>query len=327
MRPQELKREPYTLHVGAFGRSDPTRTRRRVAVGLLTFVAALAFTVGVIAAAGPEGDASSPAGPVELIGAEGSTLATLQTAEVTGFTRARTPLPIARRRTVEDGSATVTYRLDEAELRRRLMTAGAQNVAVPERAVASRISTPVVQQQFQNNCETAALSMLLASRGRPRDQVSLQREVRQDGPLDPRTGAEGEMVWGDPEVGYVGRVDGGGTAGGFGVYEQPILALARRWTDPVDLSGQPASAIYDQLLEGRAVLAWIGLQDGPYETWSTPNGGEVTVNYGEHTVLLVGIQGDRLLVNDPLDGQRKWWTKEEFELMYERLDRRAISTA
>lgn len=334
MRAQAMSSEPRAIYAAEarrpdLGRSRRQQVRRRRLAAVLIAVAALAFVVGVIAAVrgGDKGVTSQPTEPVELVGADGSKLASLPSEDVERVARGEKRVPLPGTRTVENGNASITYRVDQPELRRRLAAAGGGTVTVPEQAVASRISTPVVQQRFPNNCETAALSMLLASQGTPQDQLALQRELPQDGPLDPVTGPDGEMVWGDPEKGYVGRVEGGGTAGGFGVYEGPILDLARQWVDPLDLSSESPSALYDQLLEGKPVFAWIGLQDGPYETWQSQGGEEVTVNYGEHTVLLVGIEGDRLLVNDPLDGVRKWWSKAEFEQMYERLDRRAISVA
>lgn len=52
---------------------------------------------------------------------------------------------------------------------------------------------------------------------------------------------------------------------------------------------------------------------------------ETVARSAEHTVVLTGVEGDRLYVNDPLDGLRKVWTKAEFEAKWELLDRRAIS--
>ena len=185
-------------------------------------------------------------------------------------------------------------------------------------------SIPLVKQRLRNNCETAALSMLLATGGANVDQRTLQRQLPQARPLDPaRRG--GTELWGDPEAGFVGRVQGGGPAGGYGVYERPILALASRTTKPLNLTGEPPGAIYQRLLQGHAVMTWIGLSNGPDATWRTTRGGLVHANFGEHTVVLTGVRGNRLIVNDPLDGRRKSWSKERFELMWERLGRRAVS--
>ncbi|MGI8440956.1 MAG: hypothetical protein ACR2NV_12345, partial [Thermoleophilaceae bacterium] len=72
-------------------------------------------------------------------------------------------------------------------------------------------------------------------------------------------------------------------------------------------------------------MVWVGLTDGPYKTWRTPRGDRVTGNFGEHTVVLTGLRGDTLELNDPLVGRRTTWTRDEFEQMWQRLGRRAIS--
>jgi len=236
-------------------------------------------------------------------------------------------LPVPSRDVAERGAARITYQTEPGKLRRRLaaLQGSGGRIRVPERAIASKIRAPIFQQAFRNNCETAALSILLATAGVKEDQQALQDQIAKATPLDPSSGSGGRTIWGDPNQGFVGRVDGGGPAGGYGVYERPIAALASKWASPVDLSGKPPSAIYARLLGGHAVMAWVGLSDGPYETWRTPTGTTIRANFGEHTVVLTGVDGDQLMVNDPIDGQRKRWSKSEFEAMWSRLGRRAVS--
>lgn len=183
---------------------------------------------------------------------------------------------------------------------------------------------PVVRQVYRNNCETAALSMVLASVGVRVDQRTLQRQVRRSGPLDPIVGADGTWTWGDPEDGFVGRPEGGGTAGGFGVYQQPIRALAARYgVRLADLTRQ-RERVFAQLGRGRPVIAWIGLSEGPYRSWRSPTGTRVTVNFGEHVVVLTRLRGDRITLNDPLSGSRLVWTRAQFLAKWRLLGRRAL---
>lgn len=92
--------------------------------------------------------------------------------------------------------------------------------ALRVRPAASRRRVPVVRQLLRNNCETAALSMLLAARGVNVHQLTLQRRHPRSGPLDPQRRGAGRLpIWGDPDRGFVGRANGGGTNGGFGVYQ------------------------------------------------------------------------------------------------------------
>ena len=232
-------------------------------------------------------------------------------------------------RRMRQGSADFVLKADREVVQKRLRRAlesGGRAIVIPERVVASRIRVPLVKQALRNNCETAALAMLLAERGERTDQLSLQRRLARSGSLDPRTSPDGTLLWGDPEVGFVGRPDGGGLAGGFGVYERPIRVLAgRHGLQLTDLSGGPVRRVYSAVLEGKAVMAWVGLSDGPYRTWETPKGRKVVGNFGEHTVVLTGTSDGDVSINDPLSGKRVRWTRADFELMWERLGRRALS--
>lgn len=215
----------------------------------------------------------------------------------------------------------------------REVTADARSQAVI--AIPARTSTsvqrprpgpvPLLKQAFRNNCETASLSMLLAAAGVRVDQRVLQREVAKSGPLDPIIAGEDSWIWGDPDAGFVGRVAGGGRAGGFGVYQTPIRLLARRHgVQLADLSRRNVSAIVDRLRAGRPVMAWIGLSQGPYRRWRTPTGEPVVANFGEHVVVLTGISGTTITANDPLSGGTLTWSVSEFARRWRLLGKRAL---
>ena len=297
--------------------------RRRLGALLLFGLAAAALTVALW----PAGEQRQEASRTVTLQVPGRKALVLEPSEARRIAAEQMALPVPGRRGVERGSASITYKLDRELARRQLGRAarGGGKVSVRERPVQVLIKAPVVRQVYPNNCETAALQMLLATRGIERDQRELQDELRRDGPLDPKSAEDGTRIWGNPRFGFVGRPEGGRVAGGFGVYPRPLLALAGRWVDAVNLTGRQPQAIYRRLLSGHAVLAWIGLADGPYESWRGPRGEVVTVNWGEHTVLLRGLAGDRLLVNDPLSGEKQLWSKAEFEERWALMGDRAIS--
>lgn len=203
--------------------------------------------------------------------------------------------------------------------------AAAAGSAAAERRAREPGPVPLVKQVYRNNCETAALSMLLGSANRPVDQRTLQRQLPRSGPLDPVVRADGAWLWGAPDEGFVGRPRGGGTAGGFGVYQGPIRRLAARYgVRLADLSRAPLDAVLARLRRGRPVMAWIGLSEGPYRRWYTPAGRLISVNFGEHTVVLTGMRGSTILVNDPLSGSRLEWSVAEFARRWDLLGRRAL---
>ena len=198
-------------------------------------------------------------------------------------------------------------------------------VTRPARAEGAGAQLPIVKQALRDNCETAALSMLLVTRGVRVDQLVLQRELPRSGPLDPVTAADGSLRWGDPDRGFVGRADGGGTRGGYGVYTAPIKVLAARYGVTLNtLNRRDPSVLYRRIASGLPVLVWVGLSNGPYLRWRSSQGKWIVGNFGEHTVVLTGIRGSSLSVNDPLRGVRTIWSRSAFEMMWARLGRRAL---
>lgn len=218
--------------------------------------------------------------------------------------------------------------VDRGAVERGIVARGrvAQAVEVPVQRLAATLPTPVVRQLLHNDCESAALQALLATQGVRASQLGLQSELPRSGPLDPvRRG--GKTIWGDPELGFVGRANGGGPSGGFGAYTRPVAAVARRHgVRLADLTGRGARALYEAVLAGRPVLAWVGLTDGPYGSWTSPAGTPIRVNFGEHAVVLAGVRRDgALLVMNPLTGRREQWTRADFETKWARLGRRALA--
>ena len=322
-----MSEQPRAIYTRA-GRRTPRAPRWALAV---LAVAIVAVTVWSFAR---DGGAQEPAPPDPVIALMLDNQVVLRVARdrIQNATRAELrdrlrEIPVRRRAT--RGRAIVVFKTNyaaTASVLRRVAREGGNTVAVAERAASSSIVLPVIKQRLRNNCESAALSMLLVAHGRPGKQLQLQRQLPRSGPLDPRIGRDGSMLWGDPREGYVGRPEGGGTSGGYGVYERPIAALAkRRGLSVTDLSRKSADRVYDAVRDGRPVMVWIGLSDGPFKTWTTPSGKRFTGNFGEHTVVLTGIKGDRLSVNDPLSGRRLTWSKAQFEVMWKRLGERALA--
>ncbi|MGK2877617.1 MAG: C39 family peptidase [Solirubrobacterales bacterium] len=201
------------------------------------------------------------------------------------------------------------------------------NVTIVTAPRAVTIEAPTIKQKLRNNCEATALQILLRTAGRKVTQLDLQAQLRKSGTLDP-TGAPGNRTWGDPDAGFVGRPEGGGTAGGFGVYPGPVKSLAARHGVALrNLTDRPARSLYSTLLAGHAVMVWVGLGDGPYSSWQSPTGRTIKVNLNEHTVVLNGLdENGQLSVVNPLTGTAERWSKRKFESMWRLLGKRALST-
>jgi uncharacterized protein YvpB len=309
--------------------SRSVRRRRLLTLVAIALVAAfLASLLGRTSAR-----TSRPPDPVRVV-AGGQTVATIER----GLLSPRGPAALARVRAVLARQipafewvvlphARVRYRNDRDATARLVVNAPRTTAAVQllRAPVESAIAAPVLRQQLRNGCEAAALSILLGAGGRTVSQLRIQRLLPTSGPLDPR-GVGARRVWGDPDLGFVGRPDGGGVAGGFGVYPRPIIRVARALGSRVDdLTGATPRTVYARLLAGRPVIAWVGLSAGPFGSWRSPAGRAITVNFGEHTVVLRGVNRDgSLSVSNPLRGTAETWTRAQFEDMWQLLGRRAV---
>jgi uncharacterized protein YvpB len=230
---------------------------------------------------------------------------------------------------IRRGRARVSYAIRLRRARRivkRALAEHATHVSVPTVPLRSTIVQRPVRQVLHNDCEATSLSMLLAVAGVHAGQLELQARLPRSGPLDPEPVAGSTLFrWGDPERGFVGRPAGGGSEGGFGVYEPPVRALAARYgVHLVDLHDRGLRAVRAAVLAGHPVLAWVGLAAGPYLTWLTPSGRRITVNLNEHAVLLVGAGPGYVLVNNPLTGVRERWSDTLFSYRWKLLGRRAL---
>lgn len=312
----------YTRHRAAI------RRRRLVAASGLVTVAVLALFV--VRGFGSTDDAGTL-----VLTSGGRTSATVALVDhvrggelVTDGVRRAIEQALPRSSTTSRGRTRITYRYDVAETVVRALRLGREGgrVEVVRRAVSASTRAAILKQAQANTCESAALSILMGAMGRQVDQTELQNALPRSGPLDPDDSGP-TRVWGDPERGYVGRPEGGGIAGGFGVFQAPVRATAGRYgVELQDMTGRPASELYARLLTGRPVMAWVGLSEGPYGSWVSPEGREVKVNFGEHTVVLYGIRADgSLRVSNPLEGTDEVWSRAKFEQMWQRLDRRALA--
>jgi len=169
------------------------------------------------------------------------------------------------------------------------------------------LSAPAIDQwpALPNGCEVTALSMLLQFEGVPVSNMTLAHEVARA--KTPRVVKNGQVVrWGDPDNGFVGSMRH--WSDGFGVYNGPIAALARRYLggDVWDQTGTDSSRLLRDLATGRPVEVWTNVTFKPVYDWVTwqSDHGPVTVTYDEHAVLLVGYTRDDIILNNPENGAK-----------------------
>lgn len=188
-------------------------------------------------------------------------------------------------------------------------------------------------QDHNLSCEAAALRMALAYEGVVVDEVTLMRYMSID--LRPaRFDARGHLItWGDPARAYVGNVDGHiESYTGYGVYNGPVATAAIRAGAHVLASGSglygsgiAPKAVYDAVLAGHPVVAWISntYQEVPLNRYVAYDGAAVWYTLTEHAVTIVGVRPGQVLINDPWFGQA-WHSKAQFESAYATFNHMAV---
>lgn len=189
------------------------------------------------------------------------------------------------------------------------------------------------------SCEAAALKMALSNQGIHTDEEALLALIGRD-PRPGVVGSDGRLVrWGNPNVAFVGDPDGKLTNyTGYGVYAGPVAQAAQAaggkvlaWgtnLPPDRGKGISPAAVYEALLAGHPVIAWISntYHDLRLGTYTAFDGSTVWYSLTEHAVTLIGVRPDAVLINDPWFGQA-WHPKAEFESAFHAFEEMAVIVA
>ena len=152
---------------------------------------------------------------------------------------------------------------------------------------------PAVQQSHALDCEAAALTAALAARGVTVTQDWVLARIGAD-PRQPVTDGRGTILrWGDPNLSFVGDVDGSEPHDtGYGVYQAPIAAAARTAGRPaVGATGWDPWALLDEVAKGHPAVIWVDTTFQPVamHTWTAWDGAVIPYAIGEHAVTVVGV--------------------------------------
>jgi uncharacterized protein YvpB len=193
--------------------------------------------------------------------------------------------------------------------------------------LARTLDVPIYRQQHTLSCEAAALRMALGSLGTDVSEAAILARLPRD-PTPRRVQADGSMIWGDPDVGFVGAWDGVYLRDGYGVYDGPIAEVAQSFgfDSTVHQRGADPRRLYDAVRQGSPVVVWV-----PYAltvkgrgAWTTPAGVTVPYVVTEHCVVLCGVDLDGILYADPLQPALVPATYQAFETAFAEIDNRAV---
>ena len=193
------------------------------------------------------------------------------------------------------------------------------------------LDVPWYKQAYPLSCEAAALRMALAFRGVATTDSAILQLIGAD-PRAPSFQGDGSMRWGDPYETFVGSPNGSEVAlTGYGTYYPTIASAARALGGTVLRAGEgiPAADVYQAVLDGHPVVAWVTYHwvTGTRRDY-TSFGGRSIPYAGpiEHAVTVVGVTADSVYINNPWNG-REWVSKATFVAAYGTYNRMAVVLA
>ena len=174
----------------------------------------------------------------------------------------------------------------------------------------TKLAVPYHRQDHALSCEVATLVMALRYRG-----VSIGEQTLIDAiGFDPTPKKNG--VWGDPDVAFVGDIDGQQPGTGYGVYAAPIAKAGSAYRPTRVLTNTTLADLLTEVKAGNPVIVWGNAASGRRVDWKTPTGKTVLAIVGEHTRVVIGYTGSAsnpatIITLDPLVGEKRF-TKTAF---------------
>lgn len=169
------------------------------------------------------------------------------------------------------------------------------------------LNIPLDKQDRALSCEAAALKMALNYRGLGLTETDIMAIVGYDPTI------KNGNIWGDPNVAFVGNIDGSQNSTGYGVHWDPIARAASNWRQAKAFSGWTVSQLAWEIESGNPVVIWGVLGAAYSDPWYTPAGKQIGAWKGEHVRTLIGYTGSpdnpaSFIINDPIVGRITWST-------------------
>lgn len=191
-----------------------------------------------------------------------------------------------------------------------------------------KLDVPLINQmedpQLHNGCEVTSLAMLLNYYGIKVSKNELGEKI----PKEIYQNEKG--IYGDPNEGFVGDIEGGKGIKGYGVYVGPILKLAEdnvsKEFEVKDLTKKSVDDLLMELSNGHPIWCIVTVPlkaTNDNEIWMTKNG-EVEISWNIHSVVLTGFDSQFIFVNDPY-GEQKSVAYEDFKSSWEQMGSQAMT--
>lgn len=221
------------------------------------------------------------------------------------------------------GSYINNWSLKLARVEKQVMYS-AQALSPSNRSFNVVLKVPFHKQEHALSCEVAALKMALGFYNVAVTETELINDLKFD-TMDSRNEFN---IWGDPDKGFVGNIDGKIPNEGYGVYEQLILDLALQYRDAKKMENPQLVDVLKEVESGHPVIVWGSLSTGKDISWFTVEGKYIKAVHGEHTRVVIGFSGTPektkyILLMDPVYG-KVIMSKNRFLKDWALLDNKAV---
>ncbi len=178
------------------------------------------------------------------------------------------------------------------------------------------------RQEHPLSCEIASLKMALNFKQKNVTETELWVYM----PYDDYEARRAGNIWGDPDKGFVGSINGTMPNSGYGMHEEPTANLAKRFGEAKAINNGTLEGLITEIDAGNPVIVWSGY--GKDISWYTKAGKRVKAVRGAHVRVLTGYVGsahdpEQLIMMDPIYG-KVWWSQEKFMEQWETLGKRAV---
>ena len=194
----------------------------------------------------------------------------------------------------------------------KMLPEGQRQSVVPDEDDIVLLPILVDFQDSPLSCEAASLKMALSQKGVFLTEKEIMEEIGYTEPARRR----GD-VWGDPNEGFVGDIEGSICSTGFGVFWDPVSDAALKWRDATVIRSGSVEDITGAISNGDPVIIWGRVRGSSLTScsWKTPNGVYVPAYRETHVMTVVGYKGKKespsvIIVNDPIAGRQYMPTQE-----------------
>lgn len=193
-----------------------------------------------------------------------------------------------------------------------------------ERDLDIKLDISFHRQEHSLSCEIATLKMALDYYGLDISENELLTNLVFD-TTEPRSP---QNIWGNPNLGFVGDIDGKIPDDGYGVYPKPLAQLTNRYRPARAFEEATLSQILTEVARKRPVIVWGSIGSGKDISWRAEDGEEIKAVLGEHTRVITGFSGTvsnpkKIFLMDPVYDIRVM-TKANFLADWALLDNKAV---